>query len=70
MTDEDLLWFFNGGEWYLGNEPGFDPWEQETGKVQVSINGMTALVWIDAQEPSCSCCHGCKPSYIWTVRIS
>jgi hypothetical protein len=31
---------------------------------------MTALVWIDAQEPSCSCCHGCKPSYIWTVRIS
>ena len=29
MTDEDLLWFFNGGEWYLlirpiRNQPAID----------------------------------------------
>lgn len=70
MTDQELEAFLDGKEWFLsGHEPGFDPWEQDTGRSQVMINGLTAEVFVEVIEPSCSCCRSDRSSCEWAVSL-
>lgn len=70
MTDQELEAFLDGKEWFLsGREPGFDPRIQATGCSQVMINGLTAEVFVEVIEPSCSCCRSDRTSYEWAVSL-
>lgn len=70
MTEEDLELLFKGGEWFLGYEPGFDPWEQSTGRTKVLINGDIAEVFVEYSEPPCSCCAHDKSSGDWWITLT
>ena len=71
MNDQEFEFFMGGGEWYLSGEtPGFDPWEQKTGRIQITVNEMIAEVFCEFLEPYCSCCVGNKSTYEWYVVLT
>ena len=58
MTQVELENFMNGSGWYLGDEIGFDLYDDvKSGRMTVLINGDPALVELDIIQPRCSCCQ-------------
>lgn len=71
MDDETLELFLDGESYGISDtDTNFNPWKQKTGKQTVFINGSPCVVWIDAFEPSCSCCIGIKPVYNWEMTLA
>ena len=71
MTEAEFLAFLAGGDWYLGGfEPGFDWWEQTTGRTQILINGDTAEVFVEYLNAACGCCDGDRSAGSWWVTLT